>query len=90
MIKFFIKQLLYWLDQGLNVFLLGYADELLSARCYRLKDKYLHFFVLMLIVDAIFYVIERDHCKNAFINEKNRKYLPKEYRNEPLGTESGN
>lgn len=63
------------LDQLINAFIFfGYADETLSARCYREHRK-----LPMKIINAIFF-LQDNHCKTSFENEQFRKHLPIEYR----------
>lgn len=81
-----IKQLLIAIDQLLNCFVyipgdgFGKADETLSARFYRLRDKSFIAFVGMILTDCFFFW-EDDHCKVSYEREMNRKHLPAEYRN---------
>lgn len=75
----YIKNILIWLDQGVNVILfLGYPDETLSARAYR------HYLDgtrkwLCKLIDAIFW-FDKDHCKTSYENEVANRQLPPEYR----------
>ena len=79
-IKRQIWQITVALDQTANTFpFMGWADETISARCWRQRHK--PFWGKMRVfVDAIFRLVEKDHCYLAFDNEKNGKHRPKEYR----------
>lgn len=65
-------------DQLVNTVLGGYADETLSARCWRLRDvapyKYLR-----PVIDTLF-CWQKNHCYSAYQSEILRSQLPKEYR----------
>jgi hypothetical protein len=67
-----LRQFALWVDQGVNVLTGGYADETLSARCYR-EDLWLRPWI-----NALFFW-QRDHCQSAFQNELLRKHLPEVY-----------
>lgn len=71
-------------DQLVHVVItLGHAspDETLSAAAWRLEQKgALAGKVLRPIIDAVFWVFERDHCRLAFEAEMNRAHLHKVYR----------
>lgn len=74
-----MKNVLIWLDQGVNVILfLGYPDETLSARAYR------HYLdgsksYLKKIIDTILW-FDKDHCKESFESEVRNRQLPPQYR----------
>lgn len=60
---------------------IGYADETLSARCYRAhRDGKIMGRVLMPVIDLLFFWQGPGHCKNAYIKEFERKNYPDEYR----------
>lgn len=75
-------------DQFLNALIppldgtLSYADETLSARCYRAhRDGKLFGRIFMPPIDWLFGLWQGpDHCKNAYIKEFERKNYPDEYR----------
>ena len=75
----YLKQLLLWLDHGANVLLGGYADETISARSWRLKDKSKFWGTLRKVVDTLFW-FDKDHCRTSYESEMYRKQLPAEYR----------
>lgn len=82
------EQILLWLDQGANVLIppldgtIGYADETLSARCYRAhRDGKIFGRMFMPPIDWLFGLWQGPgHCKNAYIKEFERKNYPDEYR----------
>lgn len=60
---------------------LGYADETLSARCYRAhRDGKLLGKLFMPPIDWLFAWQGPEHCKNAWVKETERRNLPPEYR----------
>ncbi len=78
-------QLFIATDQLLNVFLLGYADETLSARAWRAFDKGRIFGKLFKpAIDFLFIwqpqPNDKGHCYNAYLKEIDRRNLPPEYR----------
>ena len=75
------------LDQLANVLIppldgtIGYADETLSARCYRAhRDGKILGKLFMWPIDLLFFWQGPDHCRNAYIKEFDRKNYPSEYR----------
>jgi hypothetical protein len=67
-------QLLIAIDQCLNCLIgSGYADETLSAYCYRQQDW------RMKVIDAILW-FDKDHCYNSYLSEIYRKQYPEAYR----------
>ena len=68
----------------------SYADETLSARCYRAhRDGKVFGRLFMRPIDLVFGLWQGpDHCKNAYIKEFARKNYPSEYHppNEPRFT----
>ena len=89
LLKAWGEQILLWLDQGANVLIppldgtIGYADETLSARCYRAhRDGKIFGRMFMPPIDWFFGLWQGPgHCKNAYIKEFERKNYPDEYRN---------
>lgn len=71
-------QVLVAIDQLVNTFLGGYADETLSARAHRrrLRGKG----GVAKVIDYVFFW-QQDHCKEAYESELNRMQLPPELRN---------
>jgi hypothetical protein len=84
-VKHYLWQILIALDQLGNAILFGHADETLSARAYRweLQGK-LRGYLLRPLIDAFFYAItlgkDREHCKESYESEVQRKQLPEHYR----------
>lgn len=59
----------------------GYADETLSARCYRAhRDDKILGRMFMPLIDMLFFWQGPGHCRNAYIKEFERKNYPDEYR----------
>ena len=60
---------------------IGYADETLSARCYRAhRDGKILGKLFMPPIDLLFFWQGPGHCRNAYIKEFERKNYPDEYR----------
>ena len=79
-------QFLIALDQVVNTVIpardegFGKADETLSARMWRLRDRPAWGSALV-IVDSVFAVFgDRDHCYNSWLGELERHQLPESYR----------
>ena len=69
------------IDQLANTLLGGTADETLSARAYRAhRDGKMLGRLFMPLIDLLFFWQGPGHCKNAYINEFERKNYPEEYR----------
>ena len=71
-----MKQVLIAVDQVFNTLLGGMADETLSARAYRQRDKHPW---RMWVIDRLFF-FDGEHCYNSWLSEINRKHLPTVYR----------
>ena len=71
-------QILVALDQLMNTFFGGYADETISSRSHRAyvsgKRKWTRN-----VVNALFFW-QKDHCKEAYESEIERSQLPVEMR----------
>lgn len=88
LLKAWGEQVLIALDQLANALpppidgTVGYADETLSARCYRAHRDGKRFGLwFMPPIDWFFGLWQGpDHCKNAYIKEFERKNHPEEYR----------
>lgn len=81
-----MKQLLIAVDQAVNTLVwskaegFGKADETLSAKAWRLGSRYpLTWGLFEQAVNTLFFWQEQ-HCLEAYLAEKGRKQLPKEYR----------
>ena len=87
LLKAYGVQVFIAFDQLLNALIppldgtLSYADETLSARCYRAhRDGRILGKLFMPLIDLLFFWQGPGHCKNAYINEFDRKSFPDEYR----------
>lgn len=75
-----MKQTLVAVDQVLNTLLwlkgdgFGYADETLSARAWRLRERS----SAWKVIDAMFFW-QDGHCEKAYYSEVIRKHYPKGY-----------
>ena len=81
------QQLFIAADQLVNALIppldwtIGYADETLSARCYRAhRDGKVFGKLFMRPIDLLFFWQGPNHCKNAYIKKFERKNYPEEYR----------
>lgn len=74
-----MKQVLIAIDQLINTLFKGWADETISARSYRNKDKSSLWKKVYVCINMVFFMQE-DHCKTAYESEKKRRQLPVEYR----------
>lgn len=76
-----MKQFLVSIDQMFNALIYlkgdgwGYADETISARSWRCRDK-TNFYKFV----NILFFLQNNHCKEAYESEVDRKQLPSEYR----------
>ena len=73
-----IKQIAIAFDQLVNAVFGGYADETLSARCWRLR-KYQPYKFLRPLIDGLFFW-QDGHCEASYESEKQRYQLPQEYK----------
>ena len=88
LLKAYGEQVFIAADQLLNALIppidgtVSWADETLSARCYRAhRDGKILGKWFMPPIDLVFGLWQGpDHCKNAYINEFARKNYPEEYR----------
>lgn len=77
-----MRQFLISLDQAINCLVrlgddgFGMADEMLSARAWRLRRIYPRLHVW---IDRLFFW-DADHCRECYWIEISRKQLPSEYR----------
>jgi hypothetical protein len=80
-IKHSILQFLIATDQLLNTVLFGYADETLSARCWRGRNKR-RWKIAQAVIDRFFYACigQKDHCYTSYVSERARMQMPPEYR----------
>lgn len=73
------QQILIAIDQFVNACLGGWADETLSCRAWRQREKKRRWKIMRRVIDALFFM-QKDHCKTAYESEKNRRHLPPELR----------
>ena len=68
------------LDQVLNALRGGSPDETLSAAAWRTEQKGRWLGrIFRPLIDLVFLLLEKDHCRTAFESERLRRHLPKEY-----------
>lgn len=73
-----MKQLLIAVDQLINTFVGGMADETLSAAAWRNRDKH----SLYKVIDVIMFWDKKEgksHCQLSYESELQRNHLPNEY-----------
>lgn len=73
-----VFEVLVAVDQLANAVLGGWADETMSARCWRLRAR-LPYSLLRTAIDRLFFW-QQNHCKSAYESERLRSQLPVEYR----------
>lgn len=71
-----LKQIAIAIDQLANTILGGYADETMSARCWRLRRFYPYRF-LRPAIDTVFFW-QLDHCRLSHEAELQRLQAPRE------------
>ena len=77
-----MKQFLIALEQLINTLIpasgegFGKADETISARAWRLRERS-HWNVARIVIDSIFFDLK--HCEKSYLSEVKRKQLPTEY-----------
>lgn len=69
-----LKQIAIAFDQLINAILGGYADESISARCWRLSPCQ-PYSTLRIVIDFLFRPFGKDHCRKAY--ENRMAYFPK-------------
>lgn len=86
LMRAYFEQVFLAFDQMINALIppidgtVSYADETLSARCYRAhRDGKIFGKLLMRPIDLLFFWQGPDHCKNAYTKEFERKNYPSEY-----------
>ena len=87
LIRDYFVQVSLALDQLANALIppidgtIGYADETLSARCYRAhRDGKIFGRIFMPPIDLLFFWQGPNHCRNAYLKEFDRQNYPSEYR----------
>lgn len=78
--KFWFKQVLIAIDQFFNALFGGWADETFSSRTHRNAKESFIWYNLEQVIDLIFLIIEKDHCKSSYESEIQRLQLPPEFR----------
>jgi hypothetical protein len=73
-----LKEIAVAFDQLVNAILGGYADETISARCWRLRAIQ-PYSTLQPIIDGLFFW-QQEHCHAAYESERMRAQVPLEYR----------
>ena len=68
------------LDQLVNTFFGGMADETMSSRAHRLKIERGRKWASLIINGMFFW--QKDHCKEAYESELKRAHLPETMRGE--------
>lgn len=74
-----LEQALLALDQLANTLIGGYADESLSARSWRLRERSPAWARARRWIDRLFFW-QADHCATAYESERLKRQLPPEYR----------
>ena len=79
--KTYLMQNLIAFDQQLNALLGGMADETLSARAHRMREKKQRYWGwLANAIDALFFWQRAPwHCERAYLSEVERRQLPDVY-----------
>lgn len=80
-VKRWVLQVLIALDQLANVALFfGWADETISARCWRLRERWPWRWARV-AVDRLFGLLgDVDHCRTSYESERAGSQLPTELR----------
>ncbi|CAK7028226.1 MAG: hypothetical protein DELT_02668 [Desulfovibrio sp.] len=74
-----LKQIAIAADQLLNTFIPGgWADETISARCWRLRSRRA-WGVARLVIDTVLF-FDKNHCEESYNSEKLRTQCAPEYR----------
>jgi hypothetical protein len=74
-----MKQVLIAIDQLFNTALGGWADETLSARCWRKRNDDYAWEAACWVIDRLFFW-QHQHCRQSYESEQKRRQLPAEYR----------
>ncbi len=73
------KQIPIALDQFVNTLFGGWADETLSCRAWRQREKKNRWSIMRRVIDALFFM-QKNHCRKAYESEIKRRHLPPELR----------
>lgn len=70
------------IDQLVNTIFGGWADETLSCRAWRQRERKRHWAITRRVIDALFLWLfcQKDHCQTAYESELQRRHLPPELR----------
>lgn len=77
------EEILLGLDQFVNTLCGGYADESISARCWRMNKKQRwrgKWWFFRRMVDLLFIWQKKHHCCYAYRSEVMRRQYPSEYK----------
>ncbi|PZP30448.1 MAG: pseudouridine synthase [Roseateles depolymerans] len=76
-LTFWLLQVLIALDQLINAMLFfGWADETISARSWRQREKW-QWRIARRVIDRLFALLgDSNHCQSAFESEVQRRQLP--------------
>ena len=73
------KQIPIAVDQLVNTFFNGWADETISSAAWRKRNESKGWALLRKAIDTLFFW-QTDHCRKACESEKNRLQCPPELR----------
>ena len=74
----YLLRVLIAVDQLVNTLFGGMPDETISAKLWRLRDRY-PYKVFRIIVDKLFW-FDKDHCRISYESEFKKTQLPSNYR----------
>lgn len=74
-----LDQIAVAFDQFINTLFGGWADETLSCRAWRQREKKRRWKIIRRVIDALFFW-QKGHCKRAFESELKRRHFPPEMR----------
>lgn len=76
------EQIAIAFDQFVNACCGGWADETLSCRAWRQRERKRHWAITRRVIDALFLWLfhQKDHCQTAYESELQRRHLPPELR----------
>ena len=75
------EQIAIAFDQLINTLFGGWADETLSCRAWRQRQRKRRWAMARRVIDGLFFWQE-NHCESAYLSEKNRLQCPPELRGE--------
>ena len=76
-----IEQVLIAIDQLLNAFCNGMADETLSSRAHRRQHKNRFWKHARKYIDLFFllFFFQKNHCYQSYLSEVKRKHVPPDF-----------